>query len=578
MFNFKELINIASIRKIAENIYAVAGIPIGIIGIDGNIEVAVGWQDICTKYHMAHKITCKNCAISNDYIRSHINKNDHIAYKCLNNMWDIAIPIILSDVHIATLFFGQFFYDDEVINKEYFRKQAQKYGFNEEEYLDALSRVPTFSREKVEHIIEYYKGLIMTMVESGMRQLEYENSQKKLQKSKKYLDTIFNLVNDAIYIGDLNGNILDVNETAVSMSSYSKEELLNINVGQIICFQESCNYANVSEIVAEVKKLDKLILEVICRRKDGSKLWVEASVRVINIDGDERILGTVRNITERKQAELTLKNEAIELERIRTEFFANISHELKTPLNLLLCTTKVINMNVQEKVINKEKITNNLNIQTQNCYRLIRLINNLIDFTKLDSGFLEINMVNCNIINVIEEIVLSVAEYTECNNINITFDTNIEEKVIACDLDKVERIMLNILSNATKFTEPGGSIFVRIKDGKEYITISVEDTGIGIPQDKVDIIFDRFRQVDKSFTRNQEGSGIGLSLAKSLLEMQGGSISAESKYGIGTKFILKFPVNVVDSSNSRENLKLIDNNLSNYIEKIRIEFSDIYAN
>ncbi|MVX62513.1 PAS domain S-box protein [Clostridium chromiireducens] len=578
MFNFKELINIASIRKIAENIYAVAGIPIGIIGIDGNIEVAVGWQDICTKYHMAHKITCKNCAISNDYIRSHINKNDHIAYKCLNNMWDIAIPIILSDVHIATLFFGQFFYDDEVINKEYFRKQAQKYGFNEEEYLDALSRVPTFSREKVEHIIEYYKGLIMTMVESGMRQLEYENSQKKLQKSKKYLDTIFNLVNDAIYIGDLNGNILDVNETAVSMSSYSKEELLNINVGQIICFQESCNYANVSEIVAEVKKLDKLILEVICRRKDGSKLWVEASVRVINIDGDERILGTVRNITERKQAELTLKNEAIELERIRTEFFANISHELKTPLNLLLCTTKVINMNIQEKVINKEKITNNLNIQTQNCYRLIRLINNLIDFTKLDSGFLEINMVNCNIINVIEEIVLSVAEYTECNNINITFDTNIEEKVIACDLDKVERIMLNILSNATKFTEPGGSIFVRIKDGKEYITISVEDTGIGIPQDKVDIIFDRFRQVDKSFTRNQEGSGIGLSLAKSLLEMQGGSISAESKYGIGTKFILKFPVNVVDSSNSRENLKLIDNNLSNYIEKIRIEFSDIYAN
>jgi len=578
MFNFKELINIASIRKIAENIYAVAGIPIGIIGTDGNIEVAVGWQDICTRYHMAHEITCKNCAISNDYIKSHINKNDHIAYKCLNDMWDIAIPIIVSDVHIATLFFGQFFYDDEVINIEYFRKQAQKYGFNEKEYLEALNRVPIFSREKVAHIIEYYKGLIMTIVESGVRQLEYENSQKKLQKSKKYLDTIFNLVNDAIFIGDLEGNILDVNETAVSMSSYCKEELLHMNVGQIIWFKESFPYANVSEIVYEVKKLNKLVLEVVCRGKDGSKFWVEANIRLINIDGDDRILGTVRNITERKQAELTLKNEALELEKIRTEFFANISHELKTPLNLLLCTTKVINMNIQETVINKEKITKNLNIQTQNCYRLIRLINNLIDFTKLDSGFLEINMVNCNIINVIEEITLSVAEYIECNNINLTFDTDIEEKVIACDLDKVERIMLNILSNAIKFTEPGGNIFVHIKDGKEYITISVKDTGIGIPQDKIDIIFDRFRQVDKSFTRNQEGSGIGLSLAKSLLEMHGGSISAESKYGIGTKFILKFPVKVVDISNSRENFKLVDNNLSNYVEKIRIEFSDIYAN
>jgi len=183
-------------------------------------------------------------------------------------------------------------------------------------------------------------------------------------------------------------------------------------------------------------------------------------------------------------------------------------------------------------------------------------------------------MTNCNIVEVVEEITLSVAQYINNNNINLIFDTDVEEKILACDPDKMERIMLNLLSNCLKFTNEGGSIFVNVFDGEEYITISVEDTGIGIPQEKIDIIFDRFRQVDKSFTRNYEGSGIGLSLVKSLLEMHGGIISVESKYGVGTKFIMKFPVKVWNNSKEVDN---VDNDImNNCVEKIKIEFSDIY--
>lgn len=134
--------------------------------------------------------------------------------------------------------------------------------------------------------------------------------------------------------------------------------------------------------------------------------------------------------------------------------------------------------------------------------------------------------------------------------------------------------MLNLLSNCIKFTDDDGSIFVNIFDGEEYITLSVEDTGIGIPEEKVEIIFDRFRQVDKSFTRNYEGSGIGLSLVKSLVEMHDGTISVESKYGVGTKFTIKLPVKVLNKSKERVN---ISNNIINTcVEKINIEFSDIY--
>ena len=133
-----------------------------------------------------------------------------------------------------------------------------------------------------------------------------------------------------------------------------------------------------------------------------------------------------------------------------------------------------------------------------------------------------------------------------------------------------------MLSNSIKFTTSGGSIFVNIYDGEEYITISIEDTGIGIPEGKIDLIFDRFRQVDKSFTRDYEGSGIGLSLVKSLVEMQGGTIAVASKYGVGTKFIIKFPVKVLQYDSSEESIKEVDNNINDFMQKIKIEFSDIY--
>lgn len=186
-------------------------------------------------------------------------------------------------------------------------------------------------------------------------------------------------------------------------------------------------------------------------------------------------------------------------------------------------------------------------------------------------------MVNYNIVSIVEEITLSVAQYRKSNNLNLTFDTDIEEKIVACDLDKLERIILNILSNAVKFTGPGGDIFVNIYDGEEFITISIEDTGIGICKDKLGLIFDKFRQVYRSFTRHHEGSGIGLSLVKLLVEMLGSTISVESEYGVGTRFTIKLPVDLIDDSKNKENVKFLDNNLNSCVEKIKIEFSDIYT-
>ncbi|MBZ9607137.1 PocR ligand-binding domain-containing protein [Clostridium estertheticum] len=571
---FSELINIDSLKKMAENIYAAVGINFGIVDIDGTIIIATGWQDICTKFHRVHPVTCMQCSISDQYISDHIMDGVYISYKCLNNMRDIAFPIVISGEHLATIFFSQFFYEDEVIDKEYFAAQALELGFDEKEYLDALSKVPVYSKKKVEHIIEYYSGLIMTLAESGLRQLTYENSQNELEKSQKYLSAIFNSVNDSIFIHDVYGNITDVNETATTMFGYSRNDLISMNVYDII----SKKSGNTKVDIASLSSNDHLIQEFIVKNKSSKEFWVEVNSYATKIHEDEIIIATVQDITERKRSELTLQNEAVEIEKLRSEFFANVSHELRTPLNIILGTIQIIGMciNDEENLINREKIINNINIEKHNCFRLLKVINNLIDLTKLDAGFYELNRVNCNIVNIVEEITLSVAEYINNNGLSLIFDTDIEEKIVACDLYKIERIMLNMLSNAIKFTNPGGSIFVNISDGEEYITISIEDTGIGIPGDKVNLIFDRFRQVDKSFTRNYEGSGIGLSLVKSLVEIQGGTITVESKYGVGTKFFIKFPVKVLKHDIREESIKAIDNSINDFEQRIKIEFSDVY--
>ncbi|NJD02274.1 MAG: HAMP domain-containing histidine kinase, partial [Ruminiclostridium sp.] len=223
----------------------------------------------------------------------------------------------------------------------------------------------------------------------------------------------------------------------------------------------------------------------------------------------------------------------------------------------------------------KDKLARYNGTMKQNSYRLIRLINNLIDITKIDSGFFNLKLSNVNIVSIVEEITLSVASFIESRNIELVFDTDIEERITACDPDKLERIIFNILSNAIKFTDAGGKITVSIIDGVESIGISIQDTGIGISEENQKKIFERFLQVDDSLSRNHEGCGIGLSLVKSFVEMHGGEVTVASTYGKGSNFFIKLPIRIAANS---EEKNIQDAEISQYhAERMQIEFSDIYA-
>ena len=274
-----------------------------------------------------------------------------------------------------------------------------------------------------------------------------------------------------------------------------------------------------------------------------------------------------------------LQHFAMEYDCIKNDFFANVSHELRTPLNIILAAVQLsYNSEKNESIYyNKNEIDSKLKTIKRNSYRLLRVINNLIDASKITTSFYDIHLANCNIVNIVEDISLSVLDYAKEKDLTIIFDTSIEERIIACDIDIIERIMLNILSNSVKFTNPGGHIFINMYEENDNIIVSVKDTGMGIRQEDQKLIFERFKQVDKLLNRKNEGSGIGLYLAKLLVEMHKGSITVKSELGMGTEFIIALPIIVLEGEQHISSLEKQINcqKVISSIDKTEIEFSDI---
>lgn len=269
-----------------------------------------------------------------------------------------------------------------------------------------------------------------------------------------------------------------------------------------------------------------------------------------------------------EKAILNAMHNAEEASKIKTHFISNISHELKTPINVIMSAIQLINYNTKESP-SYSKNKNTLAIIDDNCKRLLRLINNLIDVQKHELDDTKLNLSAVNVVNLIEMLVASVVPYAESKNLNLIFDTNKEDVILKVDSDKLERIILNLLSNAIKFSKPNGEIRVTL-NFEDCLYISVADNGIGIAKENLNKIFDKFTQLDTSFSRKNEGSGIGLSIVKSFVLLHNGKISVKSELNKGTSFLIELPLT------ETSNVETEDASYDNLSENVKIELSDIY--
>ncbi len=233
-----------------------------------------------------------------------------------------------------------------------------------------------------------------------------------------------------------------------------------------------------------------------------------------------------------------------ELDVAKSRFFANISHDFRTPLTLILGPVEDLIAKVKGK-----SSQNELSLIRRNANFLLRLINQLLDLSRLESGKLNLEAIRGDLVKFLKGIVMSFASLAEQKKITLRFEVVADASIPSqafFDHDKIEQIFYNLLSNAFKFSTEGGTVSCFVghssMEGSDFIEITIRDTGIGIPKDRLDYVFDRFYQVDSATTRTHEGTGIGLALTKELVKLHKGEITVESEEGKGTAFLVRLPV------------------------------------
>ena len=238
-----------------------------------------------------------------------------------------------------------------------------------------------------------------------------------------------------------------------------------------------------------------------------------------------------------------LYGKLIQNEKYKNNYFINLSHELRTPLNVIISVEQLITkLNEEKKTIPREKLFYYMGTIRRNSNRLLKLINNIIDTSKIESGSYRLDIKKHNIVYLVEEVVLSMKEYVESKGIELIIDPAIEEKGVECDENEIERCIVNLVGNAVKFTKAGGKIEVKIEDLGNSVKISVKDTGVGIEKKYHNAIFDRFGQAYNEVSEEFGGSGLGLTVTKQLVTLHKGKIFVKSEVDEGSEFIIILPV------------------------------------
>ncbi|MGN0145300.1 MAG: sensor histidine kinase [Clostridium sp.] len=260
-------------------------------------------------------------------------------------------------------------------------------------------------------------------------------------------------------------------------------------------------------------------------------------------------------------------------EEIKNEILSNISHEFKTPVNVIYSAVQTQDL-IKDKASIDEIVKYNKIIK-QNCNRLTRLINNFIDTSRFNKDNVKGEFVCKNIVEITEYLTMAVVPFAKSKRLNLIFDTSDEEMYCMIDKELYDRLILNLLSNSIKYSRTNGNIKVELMDLGEFIQILVEDDGIGIDKYNLKEIFSRFERVDKSYSRNTEGCGLGLNIVKNIVNIHEGTIEVQSKKEEGTKVFIKLPKYEGKIDENMETChRLEDNKYVKY--EVEVEMSDIY--
>ena len=366
---------------------------------------------------------------------------------------------------------------------------------------------------------------------------------EELKNSEERFKTLFLDSPDAVFVEDYDGYILDVNPAACAMHGIEKEELIGQNIIQLVPPENKDEVIKLFPlwISGELKNIRSFSAVL-----NGKIIPVEIHGNKINYSGKHALLFIVRDITEVVEKEKQLKEsakKAEEADMLKSAFLANVSHEIRTPMNAIIGFSEILtNPDLTQK--EREEFIHYI---TQGSNTLMTLIEDIIDITKIEAGQIKIDFYDCNVDELLDELYatfLKMKNKDKKSDLELRMNKPATERgfIISTDPHRIRQILSNLLGNALKFTKEGYIEFGYALKSSDTIVFYVKDTGIGIPENKMQVIFERFGQVDSHRNMEQKGTGLGLSISKKLAELLGGDLWVESEVGAGSTFFLNLPV------------------------------------
>ena len=383
---------------------------------------------------------------------------------------------------------------------------------------------------------------------------ERKNAEEVLRQSEAKFRHLINSLPDSVLVVDTEGRIVYCNQIAMKTFKYTYDEMLDLMIEALIPTKFRTHHPDLrNEYIARPNgRLMGEGKEIFAQRKDESEFPAEMMLEPVEINNNLFTLAIVRDITERKQAEkelITAKEKAEESDRLKSAFLANMSHEVRTPLNSIIGFSELLADPDYEEVQKNEFI----HLIAANGNQLLTIISDIMDISKIESGEMKIYSTQLDALKFISRIKEQFSFQAEAKNLELKLSLPDTEKeiIIYADADRLHQILNNLIINAIKFTAKG-SIEIGYQLWGNMIEFYVRDTGIGIPEEYQDKIFDRFRQVEDASSRTYGGNGLGLAISKNLVELMGGKIWVESEPGKGSTIYFTIP----STDESKENRHL----------------------